>query len=130
MRIRFNGPYALLAAALLGAEVFIARFMHDGFVRPYVGDTLATILLYCLLKSSWRAPAWVVASVALLVSYVMEGAQALHLLAWLGWEHSRMARLLLGSHFEWVDMLAYTLGATMVLGAEQLRRRHAPGALR
>lgn len=120
---RFHYRYFLLAAGLLGLEICIARFAHDRFVRPYVGDFLATILLYCLLKSVWSAPAGRVAAVALLVSYAIELAQLAHLLNRLGWQHSRLARLVLGSQFEWGDLLAYTLGAAVVLGLEQARGR-------
>jgi hypothetical protein len=120
---QFNKAYGLLAAGLLLVEILIARFAHDRFVRPYAGDFLATIFLYCLLKSVWPAPAWQVVLAALLVSYAIEMAQLAHLLHWLGWQHSRMARLLLGSQFEWGDMLAYTLGAIAVLGLERARTR-------
>ncbi|MDO7886273.1 ribosomal maturation YjgA family protein [Hymenobacter cheonanensis] len=121
----FNRSYGLLAAGLLALELFIARFVHDGLVRPYVGDTLATILVYCLLKTRWRAPAGVAVGVALLISYAIEVGQALHLLAWLGWQHARLARLLLGSQFAWADLLAYTLGAALVLVVEHYRARPA-----
>ena len=123
----FHPRYFLLAAGLLGLEVGIACFAHDRFVRPYVGDFLATILVYCLLKSVWPAPAGRVAAVALLVSYAIEGAQLAHLLRWLGWQQSAAARLVLGSQFEWGDMLAYTLGAALVLSLERsLARRVVP----
>ena len=118
---RFSYRYLLLAAGLLAVEIGIARFAHDRFVRPYVGDFLATILLYCLLKSVWPAPAGRVAAVALLVSYLIEVAQLAHLLSWLGWQHSPVARLVLGSQFEWGDLLAYTLGAALVLMLERAR---------
>jgi len=114
----FNRAYGLRAGGLLGLEILIARYVHEGFVRPYLGDTLATVLLYCLLRSFWQAPVGRVVLVALLASYAIEAAQALHLLAWLGWQQSRVARLLLGSQFAWADMLAYTLGAGAVLGLE------------
>ncbi len=29
---------AAIFAAVLGAEILIALFVHDSFVRPYVGD--------------------------------------------------------------------------------------------
>ena len=118
---RFSYRYLLLAAGLLAVEIGIARFAHDRFVRPYVGDFWATILLYCLLKSVWPAPAGRVAAVALLVSYLIEVAQLAHLLSWLGWQHSPVARLVLGSQFEWGDLLAYTLGAALVLMLERAR---------
>lgn len=123
--VRFHFRYFLLAAGLLGLEIGIARFAHDRFVRPYVGDFLATILVYCLLKSVWAAPAGRAVAVALLVSYAIELAQLAHLLSWLGWQHARLARLVLGSQFEWGDMLAYSLGAALVLGLEHGRRTAA-----
>jgi len=118
---RLNRTYAWLAVSLLALEIMIDRFAHDQFVRPYVGDFLATILLYCLLKSVWPAPDRRVALAALLTSYAIEAAQLVHALQWLGWQHSPLARLLLGSQFEWGDVLAYTLGAAVVLAAERWR---------
>ena len=123
---RFSYRYFLLAVGLFMLEIGIARFAHDRFVRPYVGDFLATILLYCLLKSVWLAPAGRVVAVALLVSYGIEVAQLAHVLSWLGWQQSAAARLVLGSQFEWGDMLAYTLGAALVLGLERAWGRPAP----
>ena len=117
----FNNAYALLAAGLLGVEVLIARFAHDRLIRPYGGDFLATTLLYCLLKSIWPALARRVALAALLASYAIEVAQLAQLLPRLGWQHVRVARLMLGSAFSWADMLAYTLGALLVLGTERGR---------
>lgn len=121
--VRVNRAYGLLAMGLLALEILIARFAHDRFIRPYAGDFLATIFLYCLLKSVWPAPARRVALAALLVSYGIEAAQLAHLLHWLGWQHARVARLLLGSQFAWGDVLAYTLGAALVLGLERYRGR-------
>ena len=33
-------------AAILGTEILIALFVHDSFVRPYLGDVLAVICVY------------------------------------------------------------------------------------
>jgi len=118
---RFTKGYGVVAAGLLVVEILIGRFAHDRFVRPYGGDFLATIFLYCLLRSVWPAPARRVALAALLVSYTIEAAQLAHLLHWLGWQHVRVARLVLGSAFSWGDVLAYTLGAAAVLAVEWRR---------
>ncbi|GAA4498825.1 hypothetical protein GCM10023172_16500 [Hymenobacter ginsengisoli] len=107
--------YGGLAAGLLGLEGLIARFAHDHFIRPYAGDFLITIFLYCLGRALTRWPAGRVLVGALLLSYLVELTQYAHLLAALGWQHVRVARLVLGSAFSWADMLAYTLGALLVL---------------
>lgn len=134
---RFNKYYFRLASGLLLIEAAIARYAHDQIIRPYAGDLLATVLLYCLGRSFLvvRPERAVVA--ALLISYLLEGLQYLSLLHLLGWQHSQVARLVLGSHFAWGDMLAYSLGALAVLTAEQrlkpagaTRLRLRPGSLR
>lgn len=33
-------------AAVLGIEILIALFVHDEFVRPYLGDVLAVVCVY------------------------------------------------------------------------------------
>ena len=123
---RFNKRYFLAAVALFCLEVLIALTLHDRFVRPYVGDFLATILLYFLLRSFIAASRRALLLLALLASYLIETAQYFHLLARLGWQHSRLVSIVLGSSFEWGDMLAYTLGALLVLVIEQLRAAPEP----
>ncbi len=40
----------LLFLILLAIEVLIALFIHDSFVRPYVGDILAVTVVYFFLR--------------------------------------------------------------------------------
>ena len=56
--LRFHKGYFLAAVGLLLLEIFIALFVHDRFIRPYAGDFLATIFVYCLLGSFVRASVW------------------------------------------------------------------------
>jgi len=48
--IRFY-QYFTPALLLLLAEGFIERYVHDNLIRPYVGDLLVVVLIYCLIKS-------------------------------------------------------------------------------
>jgi len=115
---RLNAAYAGLAVGLLGVEILISRFAHDRFIRPYAGDFLVPILLYCLVQSAEQKPVGRVLAGALLFSYLVELGQHFHLVARLGLAHSRVARLVLGSAFSWAAMMAYTLGALLVLGVK------------
>lgn len=49
---------AFLAAAvlILAAEIYIAICVKGGFVRHYLGDVLAVILLYALARAAFSAP--------------------------------------------------------------------------
>jgi len=107
------------AGCLFCVEVFIAAFLHDRIVRPYVGDLLAVVFLYCLVRSVVTTPVRPTVAAVLLVAYGIEVLQYLHLLTYVGLAHSRLAAVVLGNHFEWGDMLAYTLGAAGILAAEQ-----------
>lgn len=118
---RFTGSYGWLAAGLLVLEVLIGRLAHDQFIRSYAGDFLITILLYCVGQYVGQQPTKPMLASALLVSCLVELSQYYHLAARLGLAHSRVARLVLGSAFSWADMLAYTLGALLVLAVERRR---------
>ncbi|RZK18902.1 MAG: DUF2809 domain-containing protein [Hymenobacter sp.] len=119
VKIQKNWLYG--ATCLFCIEVFIATFLHDRIIRPYVGDLLAVIFLYCLAKSVLSVPVGPTVGGVLLVAYALEALQYVHLLSHLGLQHSRLAAIVLGSHFEWIDMLAYTLGALFILIAEKAR---------
>ena len=38
--------YGLVFLLLLGVEIVIALFVHDRFVRPYLGDVLVVWVVY------------------------------------------------------------------------------------
>lgn len=106
-----NKTYLLIGIGLFLVEVFIALFVRDAIIRPYGGDFLAVIMLYAFARSVVNWPAIRVAVVVLGIAYAIEIAQYLNLLSWLGWQDNTLAKVVLGSSFEWIDMLAYTLGA-------------------
>jgi len=106
------------AGCLLCVEVFIAAFLHDRLVRPYVGDLLAVVFLYCLAKSVAPVPSGPTIGAVLFFAYLVEISQYFHLATHLGVQHSRLALAVLGSCFAWVDMLRYTLGALVVVALE------------
>lgn len=118
--LRFHTGFFIAAVGLLAFEIWIAMFVHDNIVRPYAGDFLATIFLYWLGKAFVAHANLQVISAVLLLSYLIKTLQYFNLLTYLGLQHSRLARVLLGSHFDWSDLLAYTLGALIAVGAERL----------
>jgi hypothetical protein len=117
--ITFNKNYFGLASLIFGIEVLIAIYVNDNFVRPYLGDVLVVILLYCFLKSFLKLPVLVAALLVLAFSFVIEYLQFLHIVEKLGLEKSKMARTVIGTSFGWIDLLAYIVGIAIVLIAEK-----------
>jgi hypothetical protein len=119
--IRFNKFHSLLALLLLGAEVYIGLYMHDTIIRPFGGDFLVVILLYCLVKSFINFPVLLTAGWVLVFAYAIEISQYFHLISMLGLQRSKLATLLLGTSFSYIDLLTYTLGILLVIIVENLR---------
>lgn len=117
--LTFRRSYAIFSLFLLGIEILIALFVRDGFVRPYLGDTLVVILLYCLLRAFLKLN---VAPAALLVlgfACFVELLQYVQLLKHLDLQDSTLARIILGSSFSWLDLLAYSAGTGIILLLEK-----------
>jgi Protein of unknown function (DUF2809) len=114
--------YFILTLLLVVIEVIIGTFAHDDIIRPYGGDYLAVILLYCFIQSFFRAPVLATAMVVLLFSYLVEGLQYRHLADRLGLARGTLARTLVGDYFSWVDIGCYTAGILTVLLLERYAR--------
>ena len=118
---RFRKGYALATAILLAVEVLIALFVDDRFVRPYLGDALAVVLVYCGLRATFDLNPLPAAALALAVAVVIEFGQYFQVLRMVGLEGNEIARTLLGSGFDLGDFVAYASGAIGVLAVEAVR---------
>ena len=129
MQWGFYKHYALLAMGLFLVELGIALFIHDQLIRPWVGDMLVVILLFALCRSVIRMNHYLLSLAVLLFAYAIEIGQYFNLVALLGLEQSRLARVVIGSTFDLHDLLAYSLGALLIcLVQMSSRRRRAPAA--
>jgi uncharacterized membrane protein len=122
--LHFNRQYLLSAIILLVVEICIAKFMHDKIIRPYTGDFLVVILIYCLVKAFFNTPVLATAIGVLLFSYAVETAQYFNVVNILGLQNFRLAKIIIGSTFEWADLAMYTGGIALVLIIEKVA---APG---
>lgn len=120
--ITFNKKYFYLFLFLFLLEVAIALFVKDKFVRPYAGDFLVVMLLYCFLKSFLKISVGRAAFLVLLIAYLVEIRQYFQITRIMNLERKRIATTVLGTQFEWWDMLAYTAGVFTILLIENYRR--------
>ena len=106
--------YGLLAAATLVIEVLIALFVRDSFIRPYVGDVLVIFLLYfsvrILIPQKCRLlPLWI-----FLFAFGVEWLQSINIVALLGLDNIPFFNILVGTVFDWWDVLCYAIGAGLL----------------
>ena len=133
-RIRPRTAYALCSAGIFLAEVLIALFVRDDFIRPYGGDILVTALICCFLRIFFpddvrfgRRPApddvrllplWV-----FLFAAAVEVGQYFDFVSLIGLGDIAFFRILLGSTFSWADLVCYAAGCALFSGIEKAVRR-------
>lgn len=127
---RFNKIYFGLTVLLFAIEVLIALYVHDAIIRPYIGDLLVVILIYTFIRSILNTPVLPTVIGVLLFAYLVEFLQYCQLINILGLQDSKIASIIIGVSFEWIDMLAYTAGAALILVGESLiaRKKNATPA--
>ena len=102
--------YAVLFLLLLIAEVLIALFVHDSFIRPYFGDVLVTVLIcaFCRIfvpKGIRLLPLYV-----FLFAAAVEVSQYLGLVRLLGLGGIPFFAILMGTTFSVYDLICYGVG--------------------
>ena len=109
--------------ALFAIEVAIALFVRDGLVRPYIGDALAVMLVYCALRAVMPLGLWSAVAITLAIAAAIEIAQFFDIVGALGLGKNAFVRTVLGGAFDWLDLAAYAAGAGLVATVEMLRRK-------
>ena len=120
-----RGIYVVAALALFIIEVLIALFVTDGFVRGYLGDVLAVVLVYAALRAVTRLGVALALAFTLGVALAVEIGQALGVLRMLGLADNRVAAVVFGGVFDVLDIAAYLAGGALVVIVELSFRRRA-----
>lgn len=114
--------YFIIFTILFLTEIFIALFLHDKIIRPYVGDILVVILIYTFLRI------FIPSGLKYLVWYVFLFAAFVELLQYfnigrlLGLYDNRVAMIIIGSTFDVKDLLCYLAGCLIVWFVERHKK--------
>jgi hypothetical protein len=114
-KLLFNKQYFSLTLLLFTIEIMIAKYVYDDFVRPYIGDMLVVILIYCFVKTFINTKLIPTAMLVLLFAYFIEALQYFKIVNILGLQQYKLARIIIGISFSWVDILMYTIGIGIVI---------------
>ena len=106
--------YLIAFTILLCIEILIAICVHDTFIRPYVGDLLVVVVLYCIVRviipDKYRLiPFWIFVFAAFI--------ECLQYMKWVerfGIENNAFLRILMGATFDWKDIVCYGIGCILL----------------
>lgn len=115
--------YAIAFFILLVVEVLIALFVNDDFVRPYVGDMLVVIVIYCFVRiiipqRCKLLPIWIFVFAA-----GVELLQYFDIVKVLGLEKIEFFRVLIGTVCDIKDIVCYAIGCGVLFVYEVLQSR-------
>ena len=89
--------YAAAFVLLFVTEVIIALFVHDRFVRPYLGDVLAVVTVYCGARIVF------VSKQPFLSVWVTDLSERV----------GSVFAVILGATFDFADLLCYAVGGIL-----------------
>lgn len=111
-------PYIIIFIAIFAVETGIALFVHDDFVRPYIGDVIVMWAVYCFVQIilGGRFGSYKVAVGSLIFAFFVELLQKFRIVDVLGIK-SPVLRTIIGTSFATADIVCYLAGtAVTVLG--------------
>ncbi len=118
MAFHFSYRFLLLATVVFLLEVFIAVFIKDTLVRPFIGDVLVVVLIFSIIKSFVSIPCRKLAFGVLLFACLIEILQYFDYVKLLGLENNRILSIAMGRTFEWLDFAAYFIGFLLIIVTE------------
>ncbi|MBE5964806.1 MAG: DUF2809 domain-containing protein [Lachnospira sp.] len=116
--------YIAITIILLAIEVFIALFIHDRFIRPYVGDVLVMMVMYTFVRifvpEKIKMLPWVLFAFAVIV----EVAQYFRIVELLGFVENSFFSVLIGSVFDIKDIVCYAIGTMLIVIGQKIYNRY------
>lgn len=109
-RIIYFGLFLLL----LAIEICIALFVHDRFIRPYIGDVLVVMVLYFLVRVFLPEGCRWLPLIIFIFATGVEFLQYFNLVELLGLSDNRFMRTILGSVFDFKDIVCYGAGCAVL----------------
>ena len=115
--------YLIGLIVLLALESLIAIYVHDQFIRPYIGDILVVIVIYCMIKviitkRHILMPVWI-----FIFSVCIEVLQYLKVVEILGLGDNKFFKIIIGATFDWKDIICYGIGCFLIALYEWFIRR-------
>lgn len=114
-RMKNKIPYILISLFLfILCILIVVLFSSNPFIRGFLGDAVIVMLLYSVTKSVRDFDSlWLCVGVTVF-AYLIEFSQYLKIIPLLGFQENLFTRIVFGSVFDPLDLLAYTIGGIMI----------------
>lgn len=106
--------YAVTTLLLLFIEVIIALYVHDDFIRPYIGDVLVVIVIYTFIRIIVPEKCKLLPLYIFILATGVELLQLANIVEILGVEDNRFLKILIGSVFDIKDIVCYAVGCVIL----------------
>ncbi len=94
--------------------LIVILFSSNPFIRGFLGDAVIVMLLYSSAKSVRDFDSiWLCVGI-IIFAYLIEISQYFKIITLLGFEENLFTRIIFGSVFDPLDLLAYTIGGIMI----------------
>ncbi|NLL07151.1 MAG: DUF2809 domain-containing protein [Clostridiaceae bacterium] len=113
--MKLNLKYLIAFFILFVTEIFIALFVKDKIIRPFIGDILVVILMYTFIRGIWSKPIKGLPIYLFLFAVVVEITQYFHLVDRLGLGNNKLMATIMGTSFDVRDILCYFIGAVLLI---------------
>ncbi len=117
-------PYIIIFLVIFAVETCIALFVHDDFVRPYIGDVIVMWAVYCFAQIilGGRFGSYKVAVGSLIFAFFVELLQKFRIVDVLGIK-SPILRTIIGTSFAPADLVCYLAGTAVTVAWIWLYRK-------
>lgn len=105
--------YLATFIAFLIIEVLIGLYVHDSFVRPYLGDVLVVVLIYCFVRTIIPIGIKPLPLYIFLFALGVEILQLVNIVSVLGIPKGSFLAIIIGSTFSFVDIICYFIGCLL-----------------
>ena len=105
-RIKFFCAFLFLVIV----EVLIALFVNDRVIRPYIGDVIVVVVIYCFIRTLVPEKVPMLSLYIFVFSALVEVAQYYNIVHFLGFGDNAFMSVLIGTSFSWLDILCYAVG--------------------
>lgn len=110
---RLRVIYGVLFVVILIVEILIALFVHDNFIRPYIGDMLVTVLICSFVRFFIPEKIKVLPMLVFAFSALVEIGQYFDFVKLLGLDDNLFISTLLGRTFSVADLICYAMGCIL-----------------